>query len=122
MFLLTIILLAAVSPFLILLAFIRWDRHRLANEKVEPMPREKLKNGWTPKPGSDAPILIGLSAVFAVMGIHDWLWPHQPPYSGRMSWAFEIAHRFVGNHAEAVVMWAISAFLLLIVIASAKWK
>lgn len=109
MFILIVILLFALAPFLILLAFIAWDRHRLTNENVKPMSRDLLRNGWTPKPTASAPIFIGIALMFATLGAYEWFYPHHPPFRGRLSWAYEAAYAYFGLQGQAYVFLAIAA-------------
>lgn len=117
---LVVIVLFALAPFLVLLAFIGWDRRRLANEKVEPMSRETLRNGWRAAPVSNAPIFAGLAVVSFSLGASEWISPDLPPYHGRLSWAYRIAYTSFGMHGKAYVLWAVGVLLLVIALLSRK--
>lgn len=107
-------LLFALSPFLILLAFIAWDKRRHVTEKIEPMSREALRSGWKAKPVSNAPMFIGLALVFLSLGVVQWFSPDVPPYRGGLSWVYEIVYTYLGLQGQAYVFWIFAVLLVFV--------
>ncbi len=75
------------------------------------MPREKLEKGWKPKQVAGAPMLLGIAAIYWLIGAKQWFSPDRPPYHGRLSWASEIAYAYFGLQGPAYALWAFAALL-----------
>jgi hypothetical protein len=67
-------------------AFIVWDRKRLQNLKVTPLPREVMNRGFKPNGVAAWQIWLAVSALDAVLAVAEWYSPSKPPFSGRWSW------------------------------------
>ena len=68
------------------LAFVVWDRRRLENEKVVPVPREVMDKGFSPSGLAKWKLWAGCSAIPAMLGASQLLDPMKPPFTGRWSW------------------------------------
>lgn len=83
------------------LAFFLWDRKRLSNPAVRPLPREQMEKGFTPAAVLGWPVWIGLGLISVTLAIAEWQSPSRPPYSGRWAWFNEAIYQAFGPNGNA---------------------
>jgi hypothetical protein len=81
-------ILIGVGALLALLAFIAWDRRRIANSQPNAIGEGRSRFGSNLR-------VNGLAAgalMAAVMALSEYLQPHVPPFTGRWSFVYEFAY------------------------------
>ena len=99
--------LLTLAFLLLLWAFIAWDRRR----PVAPISRQALAKGWSPRSVRKWPLVAGLSLCCFVLGVNEWLVPSSPPFTGKLSFLFQIAYLHLGPFGPAYMWWGIAAVL-----------
>ena len=87
----------ALSLLLALLVFIIWDGRRLRRAEVDPISREAMNRGFTPRGAVQWQVFFGVSVVAGVLALLEWQTPSQPPFTGRSRWLYEFAHNVLGE-------------------------
>jgi hypothetical protein len=66
------------------------------------------------KPGDDLPwkAVLALGLVVGAVGIHEVVEPRRPPFTGKLSFVFQLAYSAVGELGPALVWFALSAAVL----------
>ncbi|MES2189182.1 MAG: hypothetical protein V4454_03610 [Pseudomonadota bacterium] len=92
--------------------FVAWDRKRLNSEKVTPLPRALMANGFTPAGAIAWKIWIGFGCIAASMALSEWLNPSRPPFAGRWSWIKRAAYDALGTQGLISVFIAMTCLAL----------
>ncbi len=107
--------LIGIGALLALLAFIAWDRRRIANAEPAVPGKEKLRAGSNLRANGFAAV----SLMAAVMALSEYLQPRVPPFTGRWSFVYELANT-IGPHGLAL-FWAFLATAF-VVAAVVSWR
>jgi len=94
--------LIAIASLLLLWAFVVWERHR----PVEPVARDAMARGWSPRTLLRWPVWAALAVCCAGLGAVAWLQPSTGPLTGRLSFVMQAAHALWGAQGPACVWWA----------------
>lgn len=96
-------ILIGIGALLALLAFITWDRRRIAN--VQPAVPGQEKSRY--RSNLHANGFFAVSLMAGVMALSEYLQPHVPPFTGRWSFVYELAYA-IGPFG-LVLYWALLA-------------
>jgi heme exporter protein D len=107
-----------IGALVLLLVLVVWDRRRMQRSKVEPLRREELARGWSPRPLFAWPMQLGLALCTGALATQELYSPSLPPFTGRMSAVYGVANNLFGEHGVAYVWLAITLVLLLLAVAS----
>ena len=67
-------------------AFIIWDSRRLRNEKVVPLSRSRMKDGFMPQGLIPWHAYLAMGGINLVLAFLEWEKPGVPPFTGRWAW------------------------------------
>lgn len=81
-------ILISIGALLALLAFIAWDRRRIANSQPTVLSVGKSRFGSNFRANGFAAVAL----VAAVMALSEYLQPRVPPFTGRWSFVYEFAY------------------------------
>jgi hypothetical protein len=76
------------------------------------MSREKMARGVTPGVAVPWKLTFGLAVVTASLGVSEWFEPTKPPFTGKLSFVFEVAYSIFGEHGTSITWFALSSILL----------
>jgi hypothetical protein len=108
-------ILIGIGVLLAVLAFIAWDRRRIANAQPAVSGEGKSRSGSNLRANGSA--AVSLMAV--VMALSEYLQPRVPPFTGRWSFVYELA--YATGPFGLVLFWALlaSAFAVAAVV---SWR
>jgi hypothetical protein len=72
-----------------------------------------MATGYTPRGVGARYFWPGMSVLAGLMAIHEWDRPSLPPYTGRWSWASQIAYEAFGSRGEFVLLTGLALCALL---------
>lgn len=108
-------ILICIGALLALLAFIAWDRRRIANSQPSDLGERKSRFRSSLRANGFAAV----SLMAAVMSLSEYLQPRIPPFTGRWSFVYDFAYA-TGPYG-IVLYWALLAAALAVA-AVAAWR
>ena len=108
-------ILIGIGALLALLAFIAWDRRRIADAQPAVLGKERSRFGSNLRANGFAAV----SLMAAVMALSEYLQPRVPPFTGRWSFVYEFA--YASGPLGLVLSWALLAAAFAVA-AVAAWR
>jgi hypothetical protein len=95
--------------------FIVWES--LNSPKVS---RAEIEKGFRPGWRAQQVGLLAIAAVVVFFGVHQWIQPSHPPFSGYSAIFFSIVYAVLGPRGAPLIAWLLAGVLIITV--AAQWR